>query len=230
MKIRLFGTALASLMAMACGGSTPAPLASPTAPPVSASSGAEPTATEPAKDADAGVKASNVRFDDLGMSVVVPPGFHVVGDGELAARVEASSNPRVIDAIRRSLKTRRSMPLLSLTRDAGADWVSVTISIVSVPSDARAEEIMAQQSVIMQKHFAEFAVTNPAHAYTKDGVDASRMECTYRHKDRAVASSLRVFVRNDLAFLVTALRAPDATEGAERARAIVDGVTFYPPI
>ncbi len=239
---------LLAVALVACGGGSGAnggsgarsatgkPAATPSA--TSANAGATPpVAPAPAAASEDEVKASKVRFDDLGVSVLVPPGFHIVGDDELAARIRNSSNPRAAEWLKRSLKTRRSMPLLTVTRtgdsadDVGVNWVSANISVVQVPDDAKAEEIMAQQRELMQKSFDEFAVVEPSQNFLAEGtVDATRMEVKYRLKDKRVVSSMRVFVRNGLAFLASAMHGPDAPDGTSRAKIIVDGVHFYPPL
>lgn len=226
-----FGSALALI---ACGGPSSAkdptqgaaPVPSSTTPGTAASS--LPVGSTGADAGDEHVRASTVRFDDIGLSLVVPTGFRAIGDGEFAARIRASSTPKTLDVLQRSLKSRRAFPLLTLTRDSDP-WGSATFSVVGVPNDVRAEELLNQEREIMSKHFQDFKVISPAQNYLADGVDASRLDCSYRLKEREVVSSLRVFVRQGMALLVSSMHGPDSTESTAQSEVILDGIHFYPP-
>lgn len=212
----------------ACGGgqptvATPAPLenASPATPAPSASSPDAPT-------------VSVVRFDDLGVSFAVPSGFRVLGDDDLAARIRASANPRLVAALEKRASQKKGIPLLSLARETTerGDGLTVTISVAAVPPDATAAEVLAQQKVVMGENLDTFAVTDDAKERTTDGVVGTELAARYvlhaGGEAHRTASFLRIYVRGGVAFLAVAVW-PESAGRAEEARLTLDGLHFYTP-
>lgn len=205
--------ALAAAAFLACGcGGAPAPAASPQGAPA-----AEPTASkatppsgigtlEPPSETPLGRQL--IRFDDLGLRISFPPGLHAVGDDELAVRVRASSTPKVRDLVRARVSQARLLPLLTLARDGSADdWVAVTISVLGVPVDATAAELLDQQRAVMAKNLTGYALASPPSPLVVDDLKGAELSATYRiprqGRDVPVDAHVRAFVREGMAILVT---------------------------
>jgi hypothetical protein len=188
--------AVASLCA-GCGGAA-SPLPPPTQAPQSPIASAAPTTAAPNADA---AGPSVVHFDDLGVSFAVPPGFHVLGDDELSARIRASD----------------------------ADGLSVTLSVVAVPSDATAADLLEREQAVMKENLTSFAVIASAQEQKVDEVDGFDLTTRYvLAKDRHVRSRMRLFVRDGVATLVTAVW-PDADGRDDEIGHVLDGLHFQEP-
>ncbi len=218
-----------------CGGAAPPPATATTPAPTTTTSTAAPEPTAPAALPEQA--ASVVRFDDLGISMTIPPGLRAVGDDEIAARVRASASPKVRDLIRARVAQKHALPLLTLAKDADAShvdtWLTVTLSVVGVPADTTADEMMDQQRTVMAKHLDGFDITSPAAPVALDGVTGSAMAGHYKVRRggdlRPVASENRAFVRDGLAYLLVAVWSEGETESAAQAKAVFGGLHFYAP-
>ena len=219
-------TALAVALCVGCGGA-----ASPLSPPPQS---AQPTTALPAPTAAAAsadvAGPSIVHYDDLGVTFAVPPGFHVLGDDELSARIRASANPHLVTQLRERIREGKGIPLLALTRGTtDADGLSVTLSVVGVPGDATAAELMDHEQAVMKASLASFTVDTPAQEHDVDGVGGFELITRYvLAKDRHVRSRLRLFVRRGVATLVTAVW-PDADGRDEEIARVLDGLHFLEP-
>jgi hypothetical protein len=171
---------------------------------------------------------SVVRFDDLGLSFAVPSGFRVLGDDDLAARVRASANPRLTAALQGRASQKKALPLLTLSKDAADGGLTVTLSVMLVPPDATAAELVAQQRAVMAENLEGFAVADGPKDRTVDGVLGSELGSRYVVRGKQTAASLRVFVRRGLAVLAIAAW-PEQASHAEDARLTLDGLHFYEP-
>jgi hypothetical protein len=205
------------LAAFGCGGATPQTHDLPPQP--SATASAMPEAP------DAG-PSSVVRFDDLGVSFAVPPGFHVMGDDELSARIRASANPHLQGELVKRASEKKGIPLLVLSRESGG--LNSTLSVVVVPADATAPELMTHQQTVMSENLGSFETTSAPKAIIIDGVHGTTMSTRYDDHGKKVDSQVRLFVRNGLATLAVAVW-PDAPngQGAEDAARLLDGLHFY---
>ena len=171
-----------------------------------------------------------VHYDDLGLTFAVPPGFHVLGDDELSTRIRASANPHLVVELRQRIRGGRGIPLLALTRGTTeADGLSVTLSVVGVPGDATAAEMMEQQQSVMKENLTSFAVVAPVQERKVDSVDGCDLTTHYvLAKERHVRSRIRIFVRGGVATLVTAVW-PDADGRDEEIARVLDGLHFQDP-
>ncbi len=234
-SVRRLASVAALTFVAACGGATPSPV-SPTAAPPPAPVGA-PESSPVAPPLDEAAKGSVVRFDDLGISVTIPPGLRAVGDDELATRVRASASPKVRDLIRARVAQKRALPLLTLAKDADAAhadaWLTVTLSVVAVPVDATAPELMDQQRATMTKHLDAYEVTQASSPISVDGLAGASLAGHHDVKRGAdvvrVASESRVFIRDGLAYLIVAIWSELEAASAGQARAALDAVHFYAP-
>lgn len=202
------------LLLAACGGASPSPVIAPPVVPSPDAGVAEPIAP--------GV--SVVRFDDLGLSFAVPPGLRVLGDDDLAARVRASANPRLTAALQGRASQKKALPLLTLSKDS----LSVTLSVMLVPKDATATELVAQQRAVMSENLERFEVGAEPRERSVDGVAGSELVSRYLVRNVKMAAALRIFVREGLAVLVIAA-APDGSPLVEEGRGLLDGLRFYAP-
>jgi hypothetical protein len=193
---------------MGCGGNAPAAHELPPQP------SATPT---PVQAPDAGA-ASVVRYDDLGISFAVPPGFHVMGDSELEARVRGAASVQLQADLRKHAGEKKGLPLLVLSRDG----VYVTLSVVVVPADATPTEIMAQQTTAISENTKAFETTSPAKDITLDGIPGSAMSATYEDHAHRVSVVIRLYVRNGVATLLVAVW-PDSAHG-EDVPSVLDGL------
>lgn len=212
------------MCAVACGGAqsdvhTPHPETTASA---SASQSAPPPAA-----------ASIVHFDDLGITFAVPPDFHVIGDAELAARIGASATPHLQSDLRKRAEAKKGIPLLALSKGD----LNVTLSVVVVPADALPLELAQHQQEVMSANVAGFEVTSAPKDRAQDGVPGAEMSTRYlldHPRDSAgavdkvrVASRMRLFVRDGIATLVTAVW-PESAAHADDASALLDGLRFQP--
>jgi hypothetical protein len=220
---------LVPLASLACGGATPeakAPEAQ-SAPSASSSATAAPNASEPS------VNASTVRFDDLGIAFTVPPGYRVLGDEELAARVRANADLRLNRSLREQAKQKKSLPLLTLDKQVSdaSDFVNVSLVVALVPGDATASEVLAQQQALMKDHLASFEVVEApkprAIGSTKGMELVSRAMMKRGGEAKRVASIVRVFVRDGMAITVTAVWPDGAGARGEEARLMLENLQFY---
>ena len=219
-------TALVVALWVGCGGA-----ASPVSPPPQAAqpTTALPAPTTAASSTDA-AGPSIVHFDDLGVAFAVPQGFHVLGDDQLSARIRASANPHLMAELRDRIREGKGIPLLALTRGTtDADGLSVTLSVIAVPGDATAAELMEHEQAVMKASLTSFTVAAPAQEQTVDGVGGFELNTRYvLAKDRHVRSRLRLFVRRGVATLVTAVW-PDADGRDEEIARVLDGLHFLEP-
>ncbi len=207
--------ALLAACLVACGGASPQQTVNvPPAPSASASASA--TAETPPP-------ASVVHFDDLGLTFAVPPGFHVMGDSELVARVNASATPHLQSDLRSRADAKKGLPLLALTKDD----LNVTLSVVVVPADATAMELVAHQQDVMKANLTGFEVTGAPKERTVDNVSGAEMQSRYTLEKKQVASRMRLFVRNGVATLVAAVWV-DGAPAADAAATALDGLHFLP--
>lgn len=215
------------LMLVACGGAAPAPVTpADTNPPT-------PTPSATATDAEAPPGVSVVLFDDLGVSFAVQPGWHVMGDDALAARIRASANPRLTASLQSHAGEKKALPLLTLSREAidKNDALTVTITAAVVPQDASAIELLNQQQIVMKDNLENFTIVAPPKDHTQDGVAGVELADRYGlHGGAKMASVLRLHVRAGLAISIVAVW-PDTAPAArlDEARAVLDGLHFYPP-
>jgi hypothetical protein len=210
--------AAALLLSLGCGGA-PAPVETPhndtQAPDGGSSTTAEPATT------------SVVRFDDLGISFAVPSGFHVVGDDELSARIRSAANPHLQADLQKHASEKKGIPLLTLTQANVKDPLNVTLSVVVVPADATAKELVAQQQTVMAENLGSFETTSGPKDLMLDGVPG--VEITTHYADRSqtrVASHLRLYVRKGIATLLVAVWAEAAQGRADEATRVLDGLHF----
>jgi hypothetical protein len=164
----------------------------------------------------------------FGITFAVPPDFHVIGDAELAARIGASATPHLQSDLRKRAEAKKGIPLLALSKDD----MNVTLSVVVVPADAQPLELAQHQQEVMSANLAGFEVTSAAADHAQDGVPGAEMSTRYvvsssgGDKTR-VASRMRLFVRDGIATLVTAVW-PESSAHADQARALLDGLRFQP--
>ena len=103
-----------------------------------------------------------------------------------------------------------------------------------MPVDARAGELLDQQRAVMEAHLPDFAVSGAPSESVVDGVSGAELSARYTLKTRSgvkrVASRLRLFPREGVAIVATAVW-PDGDEAlAEEARLVLDGLRFYAPL
>ena len=220
-----------ALVCAACG-----PAVSPVASPGAATAGASPASTVVPPPREESARASTVRFDDLGIAFTVPPGYRVLGDEELAARIASTADVRLQRSLRERASQKQGLPLLSLERPNGDanDFLTVSLSVVLVPRDAKASELIALQQAQMSEHLAGFKVEQaprPAAAKGVVGVDGSELVAQYLVKRggeaRRASSLFRVFVQNGLATLAVAVWPEGAAVREEEGRLLLDGLSFY---
>jgi hypothetical protein len=223
MDLRYGALTLALLATIACGGAAPQPATPP--PSTSAAPSASATAPEPPPS------VSVVRFDDLGVSLAVPAGFHVVGDEELAARIRSSASPRLTASLESRAPEKKGLPLLTLTKEfAPSDALTLTLTATVLPADATVAELLTQQQAVMNANLEGFAVTDGPRPHDVDGVQGLELSDHYALRSGAevhkVASTMRLFVRKGLAFAIVAVW-NDGASHADEARALLDGLHFY---
>ncbi len=169
-----------------------------------------------------------MHFDDLGITFAVPPDFHVIGDAELVARIGASATPHLQSDLRKRAEAKKGIPLLALSKGD----LNVTLSVVVVPADALPLELAQHQQEVMTANLTGFEVTSAPHDRAQDGVPGAEMSTRYiisssgGEKTR-VASRMRLFVRDGIATLVTAVW-PESSAHADEAPALLDGLRFQP--
>lgn len=212
------------LLTVACGGPSPAPN-TPTTPTPSAT-----PSTSTSASAEAPPNASIVRFDDLGVSYTVPPGFHVVGDDDLAARIRASANPRLTADLQNRGSQKKGIPLLSLSKETSdpKDGLTITLTAAMVPKDATAAELLTQQQSVMASNLDGFTITDAPKEHAQDGVPGLELADKYALRGSKVSSVMRLHVRGGLAFMTVAVWPDTAPEGRSiEARNMLDGLKFY---
>jgi len=225
--IGLTALGVLTVLFAACGGAAPTPSTPTTAP----SASAAPSETASAAPTDqAPAPPSVVRFDDLGVSFAVPPGFHVMGDDDLAARIRASANPRLTAALQSRASQKKAVPLLTLSKDSGpGDSLSLTLTASVLPKDATPAELLAQQQAVMNENLEGFTITDGPRDHPQDNVAGVELADRYGLRggaDRKMASRMRVYVRNGLAFVIVAVW-PDGAPRADEAKTLLDGIHFY---
>jgi hypothetical protein len=216
----------ATLFATGCAATPPpattTPVATITTPPA-------PIVTTPLAPPE--VTTSVVRFDDLGVSFAVPSGFRVIGDDDLAARIRSSANPRLTTALRDRAKKpdRKGFPLLALSKETTerGDGLSLTLTVTTVPKDANAIELLTQQRDVMSENLHDFAITEEPPPRDLDGVSGAEIVDRYALPSGPVASRLRMYVRDGLAFIAVAVWPEGAKSRADEARILLDGLHFY---
>lgn len=212
---------------VACGGPpAPAAAAAPPAP-----------ATEPAPAPDAVAAAPTIRYDDLGVSFVMPKGYALLDDATLATRVRETASVKLRSALEASAAKNKSLPLLSLQKqDVPADeGLSVLLGVSLVPKDATADELAQAQRAALAETFPTFTVTDGPSAREVDGVPgvelagAYELPATTKRPSTRVAARMRIFVRDGLATIATASWAAKAPLREEEARIVLDGLHFHAP-
>lgn len=217
-----------ALLSFACGGAAPAPVT-----PAETTNQPTTTPSASAADAEAPPGVSVVRFDDLGVSFAVQPGWHVMGDDALAARIRASANPRLTASLQSHAGEKKAIPLLTLSREAidKNDTLTVTITAATVPQDATAPELLGQQQVVMKENLEAFSIVEGPKEHAQDGVAGVELADRYGlHGGGKMASVMRLHVRSGLAISIVAVW-PDTAPAVrlDEARAILDGLHFYAP-
>lgn len=208
--------ALLAACLVACGGASPQQSVNvPPAPTASASASASAEPALPTK--------SVVHYDDLGISFAVPKLFRVVGDSELESRVNASASAHLKLDLQKHAQEKKGIPLLALSMTN----LDVTLSVVVVPADANAKELLARQQLVMTEQLPNFQVTTPLKEISTDGVSGAELESRYALDSRGVASIVRIYVRQGLATVVTAVWTENADVGGF-AREALDGLHFTP--
>lgn len=226
----LFAASVVVALLFACGGAPPAQTPENPPPAASASASASPTASASSAPAPVSV----VKFDDLGVSFAVPPGYKVLGDDDLAARIRASGSARLTSALESRASQKKGLPLLSLQKETTEknDGLNVTISVTVVPVDATAAELLAQQRAVMTENLEAFSITSGPTDHAADGVLGSELSDKYvlraGGEPRRMASVMRMHVRKGRAFLAVAVF-PETSGRDEEARLVLDGLHFYEP-
>ena len=180
--------------------------------------------------------ASTVRFDDLGISFTVPPGYRVIGDEELAARVRSSADLRLNRSLRERAAQKKGLPLLTLEKQTSEpnDFLTLSLAVVLVPKETRAMELVLHEQAVMAEHLAGFQVIEAAKARTLGGVDGGEIATRYQVKRgseaRRASSNLRVYVREGLATIAVAVWPEESSPRGEEARLVLDGLKFYEPV
>ncbi|CAN5617870.1 hypothetical protein BH09MYX1_BH09MYX1_13850 [soil metagenome] len=219
---------------VACGGPAKDPV-TPPSPSASADAAAPPSPDAGAPDAATSLPTQSVvRFDDLGVSYAVPNGYRVLGDDTLAAQVRAAANPRLVAALEKRGPQKKGIPLLALAKETTerGDGLSITISVTLVPKDATATEVLAEQRKAMGDNLETFSVVEDPTERVADGVKGTEIGVKYilraNGEARRMASFLRIFVREGVAYLAVAVF-PESSGRGEEARLVLDGLHFYPP-
>ncbi len=220
--------AVVGLLLCACGGATP----EPTVPgPTTAPSSSVVVLTP---DVPTQAAVSVVRFDDLGVSFAVPPGFHVVGDDDLSARIRASANPRLTAALESRASQKKGLPLLTLSKETSqkGDGLTLTLTATVVPPTTTPAELLTQQQAVMKDNLATFAVTDGPREHVQDGVAGIELADRYGLRGATetlkMASVMRLHVRAGLAITLVAVWPESApTEREVEAHGLLDGLHFY---
>jgi hypothetical protein len=223
----VFATALGSA---ACGGPAPEPKSASSA--AGEAPAAAPSTAAPAPSGDGEVRASTVRFEDLGISFTVPPGYRVLGDEELASRIHAAADVKLNRSLRDRAAQRKGLPLLTLERTTTDpnDFLTVSLSVVLVPKDARATELIAHEQAVMAEHLAGFKLVEGPKERAVAGVPGAEIVSQYLIKRsgeaRRAASTLRLYVRDGIATVAVAVWPEGSSPRGEEARLVLDGLTF----
>ncbi|MGH7285746.1 MAG: hypothetical protein ACRELY_29865 [Polyangiaceae bacterium] len=222
---------LSSALLLACGGSQPAPAASPGAPAASTAP------TTVASSPEAPASAPIVRFDDLGVSLAVPSYMRVMGDDELATRIRASANQHLTEDLKANVTRKIGLPLLTLAKaDARTadDALDVLLLAEAVPADTSASELMSEEVLFMKENLQDFAVDRGPSPITVDGVAGTEIEDSYVLRTNAgptkMRAHVRLFLRDNRAFTISAVWRSSAPPARElEATSLLDGVRFYEP-
>jgi len=146
-----------------------------------------------------------------------------MGDKELEARVTASASAHLQSDLRNRADAKKGVPLLALSKDD----LNMTLSVVVVPADATAMELVAHQKDVMKANLASFEVTSSPKERTIDNVAGAEMQTRYQLGDKTLRSRMRLFVRSGVATLVTAVWA-DGTPKEDAVASALDGLHFLP--
>ena len=228
---RCLGVAsLASLLVACADPAAPPPATPAKVAPASTAASASATGTV-APPVDAPVGDATIRFDDLGVSFVVPAAYRVVGDDEVAARAKASATPKVADLLKERLARKTGFPLLTLARrDESQGAVAVMILVVRVPAATTPAELMTAQQKNLSSNLDRFEVVGGPRETLRDTVPGSELVGRHQTRTGAVRSTMQLFVRGEIAYVITA---NTQEAGAEALTAEVDrlrnGVHFYAP-
>jgi hypothetical protein len=135
-----------------------------------------------------------------------------------------------VSELRQRIRGGKGIPLLALSRGStDADGLSVTLSVVAVPGDATAADLVDHQQAVMKENLTSFALVAPAQEQRVDGVGGFDLTTRYvLPKDRHVRSRMRLFVRDGVATLVTAVW-PDADGRDDEIARVLDGLHFQEP-
>lgn len=229
------GVPVLMIASLHCGPAA-APPASPADARESKSSPDSVTALSPSSLAGDDVHASIVRFDDLGISFTVPPGYRVIGDDELASRVRSSADLRLNRSLRERAAQKKGLPLLTLEKQTSEpnDFLTLSLAVVLVPKETRAMELVAHEQAVMTEHLAGFRVVEPAKAKNLGGVDGAEIATRYQVKRgseaRRASSNLRLYVRDGIATVAVAVWPEESPARGEEARLVLDALRFYEPV
>jgi len=228
---RCLGVASLASFLVACADPAAPPPATPAkvAPAATAASASATGTVAPPVDAPVG--DATIRFDDLGISFVVPSAYRVVGDDEVAARAKASATPKVADLLKERLARKTGFPLLTLARrDESQGSVAVMILVVRVPAATTPVELMAAQQKNLSSNLDRFEVVGGPRETLRDTVPGSELVGRHQTRTGAVRSTMQLFVRGEIAYVITA---NTQEAGAEALSNEVDrlrnGVHFYAP-
>ena len=225
-----------SFALVACGGAAASapPAQSPS--PENAQPGAAPSASAAPPEATPpgeGTQPSVVRFDDLAMTFAVPPGWHVIGDDELARSIHTADPARLSREFKRRVALHGAFPLLSLSHgDTEAERVLVTLSVVPVARGDDPVALLDAQKQQLARSLDGFTATRGPSALARNGVPGAEMTTRYSLKraDGATVRAqgwLRLFTRGELG-VVESVSWVERGEDAPppEATTMMDGVQF----
>jgi len=180
---------------------------------------------------DAPVGDATIRFDDLGISFVVPAAYRVVGDDEVAARAKASATPKVADLLKERLARKTGFPLLTLARrDESQGSVAVMILVVRVPAATTPVELMAAQQKNLSSNLDRFEVVGGPRDTLRDTVPGSELVGRHQTRTGAVRSTMQLFVRGEIAYVITVNTQESGADAlSNEVDRLRNGVHFYAP-
>lgn len=172
-----------------------------------------------------------MRFDDLAMTYAVPPGWHVIGDDELARSIHTSDAARLSREFKRRVAAHGAFPLLSLSHgESETDRVLVTLNVVPVGRGDDPVALLEAQKQKLSQSLDGFSATRGPTAVARAGVPGAEMATRYALKraDGSVVHAqglLRLFVRGELGVLqsVSWFERPDVPAEAQQ---MIDGLQF----
>lgn len=228
---RCLGVASLASLLVACADPVAPPPATPAkvAPAATAASASATGTVAPPVDAPVG--DATIRFDDLGISFVVPAAYRVVGDDEVAARAKASATPKVADLLKERLARKTGFPLLTLARrDESQGSVAVMILVVRVPAATTPVELMAAQQKNLSSNLDRFEVVGGPRDTLRDTVPGSELVGRHQTRTGAVRSTMQLFVRGEIAYVITVNTQESGADAlSNEVDRLRNGVHFYAP-